>query len=151
MKRLIFLLILLAVGCNPISSDMTNDQPMSDSSSILAGTTTKYIAFNQEDYNKALEENKIILLYFYASWCPICQAEQKEVFSAFEEMDYPNVVGFRVNYRDSDVEEFEEQLAKEHGITYQHTKVIIKDGERVLKAPDSWDKEGYLKEIGDVV
>ena len=31
---------------------------------ILAGTTTKYIEFNKADYDTAVSENKIILLYF---------------------------------------------------------------------------------------
>lgn len=118
---------------------------------ILAGTTTPYIAFNKEDYDKAIAENKIIMLYFYANWCPICKAEQPKVFAAFNEMEYENVIGFRANYRDDDVDEFEEQLAKEHGITYQHTKVIIKDGQRALKAPDSWNKERYLEEIKKLI
>ena len=111
-----------------------NDSLMMDDhyqGEILAGSTTPYIVFNKEDYDKAIDENKIILLYFYANWCPICLSEQKEVFAAFDELNREDVIGFRVNYRDSDVDDFEEELAKEHGITYQHTKVIIQNGEDV--------------------
>ena len=118
---------------------------------VLAGTEkTKYLDFNKADYEKALKEKKKILLYFYANWCPLCKKEQPETFAAFNEINDPDLVGFRVNFRDSDTDADEEQLAKDFGVSYQHTKVILKDGQRVLKAPDSWDKQRYLDEIAKV-
>ena len=114
---------------------------------VLAGTTSPYIDFNRADYEKALAENRVILLYFYANWCSICRAEQPQTFAAFNQLSNPAVVGFRVNYKDSDTDTDEVALAQQFGITYQHTKVIIKNGQRVLKAPDSWDKQRYLSEI----
>ncbi len=120
------------------------------SGKLLAGTTTEYREFTKTGYEQALAQGKTVLLYFYASWCPLCKAEQQEAHAAFNEANYPNIIGFRVNYKDSDTDAAEEALAKEFGISYQHTKVILKNGERVLKAPDSWDKKRYLEEINKV-
>ena len=118
---------------------------------VLAGTEkTKYLDFNKADYDKALKEKKKILLYFYANWCPICKVEQPNTFAAFNEIKDPDLIGFRVNYRDSDTDADEEAIAKEFGVSYQHTKVILKDGQRVLKAPDSWDKQRYFDELAKV-
>lgn len=114
---------------------------------VLAGTTSKYLDFNKADYDNALKENKKILLYFYANWCPICKAEQPNTFAAFDELNDSDLIGFRVNYRDSETDADEEALAKEFGVSYQHTKVILKDGQKVLKAPDSWNKQRYLDEL----
>jgi thiol-disulfide isomerase/thioredoxin len=115
---------------------------------VLAGTeSTKYLDFNKVDYDKAIKEKKKILLYFYANWCPICKKEQVDTFAAFNEITDPDLIGFRVNYRDGDDDEFEKELAKEFGVGYQHTKVILKDGKRVGKFPDSWDKQRYLDEL----
>lgn len=114
---------------------------------VLAGTTSKYLEFNKEDYDKALKDNKKILLYFYANWCPICKKEQPNTFAAFNEVNDHDLIGFRVNYRDSDTDADEEALAKEFGVSYQHTKIILKDGQRVGKFPDSWDKQRYLEEL----
>lgn len=118
---------------------------------VLAGTeATKYLEFNKADYDKALNEKKKILLYFYASWCPICRVEQTATFAAFNEINDPDLIGFRVNYRDDDTDADEISLAKEFGVSYQHTKVILKDGQRVGKFPDSWDKERYLDELAKI-
>lgn len=115
---------------------------------VLAGTEkTKYLDFNKADYENALNDKKKILLYFYANWCPICKKEQPETFAAFDELNDPDLIGFRVNFRDSDTDDDETNLAKEFGVSYQHTKVILKDGQRVGKFPDSWDKQRYLDEI----
>ena len=114
---------------------------------ILAGTTSKVLDFNQNDYDAVLASDKTILLYYYANWCPICKREVLEMYAAFSELDDGNVVAFRVNYKDSDTDDYEEELAREYGVSYQHTKVILKNGEQVLKSPDSWDKERYLEEI----
>ena len=117
------------------------------SGKVLAGTASKYLEFSKADYDKALKENKKILLYFYASWCTICRSEQPETFAAFNELNDSDLIGFRVNYKDGDDDGDEKELAKQFGIAYQHTKVILSDGKQVAKFPDSWDRQRYLDEL----
>ncbi len=159
-SNLLALLVIFSVviiGCVPQSQvkNAENGQVMISASGykgkVLAGTeATEYLDFKKEDYDKALKEKKKILLYFYANWCPICRLEQPLTFAAFNEINDSGLIGFRVNYRDSETDADEEALAKEFGISYQHTKVILKDGHRVLKAPDSWDKQRYLDELAKI-
>ncbi len=140
-------------GCERLLAKETSEGSPSahaDTEEVLAGTVSEYRIFNKEAYEKALAENKVIVLYFYANWCPLCKKEQPETKAAFDELNNPNVIGFRVNFKDSDTDEDEEAMARQFGIAYQHTKVIIKDGKQVLKAPDSWDKQRYLDEIRKV-
>lgn len=122
-------------------------QPISYQGTVLAGTVSKVLDFNKVDYDKALAAKKNIVLYFYANWCPICKREVPEFYSAFNALNAPNLIAFRVNYNDSDTDNDEVALARQFGVPYQHTKVFLKNGERVLKSPESWDKNRYLAEI----
>jgi len=125
---------------------------MKYSGAVLAGTSAPVLDFNKTDYDAAIASDKLVVLYFYANWCPICKEETKNsLYPAFSELTTDRVVGIRVNYKDSDTDKDEEALARQYGIAYQHTKVFVKNGKQVLKAPDSWDKARYLTEINKVI
>lgn len=114
---------------------------------VLAGISAPLLDFKKVDYDEALKTDKLIVLYFYANWCPICKAEAPLLEEAFSQLKTDKVIGFRVNYKDDQTDKDEEALAKQFGVPYQHTKVFVKNGERVLKSPESWDTARYLKEI----
>lgn len=110
---------------------------------VIAGKATPYIEFNKADYDQALQSGKIIFLEFYANWCPICRAQAPKLVEGFDALTNDNVVGFRVNYNDDQTDDAEKQLAKDFGVTYQHTHVILKDGKVVSKSNDDLDKESF--------
>ena len=105
------------------------------------------LEYTKADYDKAVSAGKLVVLYFYANWCPICKAEYPHMEKAFMSPLSSNVVGFRVNYKDNETSSEEEDIAREFGVVYQHTKVFVKDGKRVLKDGTSWDVSRYVKEI----
>jgi thiol-disulfide isomerase/thioredoxin len=117
----------------------------------LAGQQALLLDFVFADYQKALAANKIIVLYFYANWCPICVKEFPQMQAAFDQLTTDKIIGFRLNYNDDQVEAAEEQLARQFGVAYQHTKVILVNGQRVLKSPQSWDQQRYLAEINKLL
>lgn len=110
----------------------------------LGGTHAPLLDFAKDDYDKAVSEGKIIFLYFYAEWCPVCVREFPEAKAAFDELLRDDIIGFRVNYKDSHTDADEQALAKQFGITYQHTKVVVADGKSLVKDLASWDKAKYL-------
>lgn len=120
------------------------------SGKILAGSSSPYIEFNKADYDKAASENKIIVLNFYADWCPTCRSEQPHVFAAFNSLNDENIVGFQVNYKDKYTDKDEKEMAKEFGITYQHTKVIIKNSKVAVRSLEAWEKDKYLSELNNI-
>lgn len=115
---------------------------------VISGEKTQFIDFNTEDFEKAVAAEKLVVLYFYANWCPICRAEVLVLADAFEEINSEKVVGFRVNFEDDATDDSEKELAKKHSVVNQHTKVIIKPSgaSRVEGAP--WpEKEDYIRAI----
>ncbi len=118
---------------------------------ILAGRSSLLLDFNKKDYDAAIRSSKLVVLYFYANWCPICRLEFPLMKDAFNELSGDSVIGFRVNYNDSGTDEDEIGLAREFGVAYQHTKVFLKDGRRILKSPESWSKARYLEEINKFI
>lgn len=142
-------LMTLGQGCpESKKSEKTTADTTPMVSSQEGEATRLQLDFREADFDAAVASNKLVVLYFYANWCPICRAEFPRMQEAFGQLAREDVVGFRVNFNDNETSPEEEALARTHGVAYQHTKVFIKNGERVLKAPDSWNTERYLEEIG---
>ena len=120
---------------------------MKYSGTVLAGKSAPLLDFTKVDYNSALNSDKLLVLYFYANWCPTCKAEFPVMQGAFNELTTSEVIGFRVNYNDDQTDTDEKNLAREFGVAYQHTKVFVKNGQRILKSPESWDDKRYDMEI----
>ncbi len=117
------------------------------SGAVLAGKSAPLLDYNKADYDAAVKSDKLVALYFTANWCPICKVEIPNLYAAFNELTTDKVVGFRVDYNDSDTDADEKNLARQLGVAYQHTKVFLKNGKQVLKSPESWSKERNLSEI----
>lgn len=115
---------------------------------LLAGSAAPLLDFAKADYEKSKASDTLVVLYFYATWCPICKKEVADaLYPAFNELTDERVIGFRVNYNDTDTDSDEKALAREFGVGYQHTKVFVKGGTRILKSPEGWDRARYIREI----
>lgn len=131
--------------------DAMMEKTSSYQGTVLAGTTAPLLDFTKADYDAAVASDKLVVLYFYANWCPICRAEFPKMEDAFNQLTSENVIGFRVNFNDNETDDFEKDLARQYGVAYQHTKVLVKNGEQVLKSPESWEQARYLEEINSAL
>lgn len=110
-----------------------------------------YEPFTKARYDQAKTEGKIVFLEFYASWCPICATQEPQIEAAFDEITDESIIGFRVNYNDGDTDDDEKNLAREFGVSYQHTHVIVDaSGNVKAKSLEYWGKDKVLEEIQKV-
>lgn len=134
---------------NKIISDEKQD--VSNSGMLLAGDVSQYREFSKQEYDRAIRDGKVVFLNFWANWCPICRSESAEIVGGFNSLNNPNVIGFRVNFKDDETDDDEKALAQEFGITYQHSKVIIKNGESIYRQiAEQWDREKVIAELGSI-
>jgi thiol:disulfide interchange protein len=120
----LLLLVLLGQGCAPLTTQDTQlATPEVPQTQKTIGTST-YEPFTKTKYDEARNSGKPIFLFFYANWCPTCR-EQEPRLQRIIPTHTGDVVGFRVNYNDTEVDTDEKALAKEFGVTYQHTGFFI--------------------------
>ena len=143
-------LTVLFAGC--VQPPVNDENEDSNIGTIIEGPgfmeQARYEPFTKQAYEDALASGKVVYLEFYANWCPICAAQAPEIEAAFKELPTTKVSGFRVNYNDSETDEDEKNLARQFGITYQHTHVILdSNGSLVKKSLEVWDKETIISEV----
>lgn len=92
---------------------------------MIKNSSSRYVEYSTEAYDQAGDKRRV--LYFYASWCPICRPTNADFEKNAGKIPEDMVV-IRVNYNDPDTDSQEKDLAKKYGITYQHTFVQI-DGQ----------------------
>jgi thiol-disulfide isomerase/thioredoxin len=100
----------------------SEDAMMKKSEDSMMKDDARYVEYSKTVLDNSSDKRRV--LYFYASWCPICRpadADFKQNSSKIPE----DVVVIRVNYNDPDTDQEEKDLAKKYGITYQHTFVQI--------------------------
>lgn len=94
-------------------------------------SASRYIEYSKVAYDQAADKRRV--LYFYASWCPICRPADAN-FKANANKIPEDITVLRVNYNDPDTDQEEKDLAKKYGITYQHTFVQVDStGKEVTK------------------
>lgn len=117
--------IFTSQGTKPQQSETTTQQIPE----VANQQTSNYKDYSSEEYQKALRDQKIVLLYFIANWCPICREQEPINIQVMKELEQDSqILAFRVHILDSETTKETEELADGFGVTYQHTYVIIKPG-----------------------
>lgn len=131
-----------------MDDSLTADETMSGENSepeesMVTREEKGYVAYSSEGYSSI--ENDRHVLFFYADWCPTCRPVDRELQERSGELPADLTV-VRVNYNDTDTDSSEEALADQYGITYQHTFVLIEDGEVVTR----WNGGGVDQLLSNV-
>ena len=148
--------LIVPVENNPVvpaSTETANTPPVSDTpvsgyyGQILAGKISPYLEFDSRDYQKAVKDGDVILLYFYTDRNSICIGEESKIFKAFDDMANNKMIGFKVHYKDAYATDTEAVLANSLNVTDSHTKVILKNGVIKERSPVTWDLNAYASHM----
>lgn len=90
----------------------------------------KYVQYSKAGYEQIKDQRHV--LFFYANWCPICKPADAE-FQAKMSQIPDDIILVRVNYNDTQTDADEQALADKYGITYQHTFVLLENGQVAKK------------------
>lgn len=115
----IIILILVGGGLFVVNKQSRN---IEEAKMTADKSASRYVEYSKEIFDQAVNNRRV--LFFYASWCPICRPADAD-FKQNSSKIPKDVTVLRVNYNDPDTDQEEKDLAKKYGITYQHTFVQI--------------------------
>lgn len=92
------------------------------------------------NYNEAINSSKVVLVEFYASWCPHCQRMMPIVAQIKELLEG------QVNVYQYEIDENAE-LASQEGADSIPTFIIYKDGKEVWRESGEMDGQLLLSKI----
>lgn len=125
-------LLLLGVGAVIIFGVFfINNLPGQDINTQVSKSTgneiaPQYVEYSPANLAKAQEKGRAVI-YFWAVWCPTCQALDKELKGRSQELP-GDVTILKTNY------DTEKELKKKYQIIQQHTLVQVdKNGNEVTK------------------
>ena len=98
------------------------------------------ITVTKQNFDEIINNEKPVLLDFYADWCGPCRMVAPIVHEIAEEND--NVVVAKINVDD------EPELAQKFGVMSIPTLVVMKNGEEVKRATGARAKPQILAMLG---
>lgn len=151
MKYLLLAIFLLLAACSTQQAlppiEYHSEAQIGQEPGLIAGTVSKYFEWDKNRFEQAIKGRKTIYLEFSANWCNTCKAQNEHLKAGFGELNNPDIVGFKIHYKDDQTTQEMEEMARQYGIAYQHTKVILKNGKVVLKSPEAWEHTRFLDEM----
>lgn len=116
------IIILVLVGAGLFISNRSKNVEEANIVQEIKSNSSRYVEYSKSVLENAANTRRV--LFFYASWCPTCKPTDTDLKLSIDKIP-PDVTVIRVNYNDPDTDQEEKDLAKNYGITYQHTFVQI--------------------------
>lgn len=86
---------------------------------------SKYINYSKEEYDKALLENRITVLFFTSNWCMKCNDQDTINSEVFDSLNKEGVVGLKIHILDSETTTETDALARKFDIIKENSLVIL--------------------------
>ena len=113
-------------------------------STSIAGSLSNIYNLNDEDYQTALDSNKLIILFFTLNTCATCDQELASIKETMVDIRHDDVVGFVVHLGDDQQSPLAIQLANQFAVTNPQTKVFLRNQVKLFKISDISSANRYL-------
>ena len=133
----VILFILVAItACAGGRGERESEPP---ESSVDVGA--RYVEYTPERFEDASGEFHRVY-FFHASWCPSCRRAHRE-FRDNPDQIPENVVIFKLDY------DTEAQLRREFAVVYQHTFVLVDEGNNLIQKWTGGDLGTLIASVRD--
>ena len=117
---------------------MVDSAHAGESGTIISGEeNAPYRMFDSGLYEQAVSDKSVIVLYFCSDEDPICQVESPDIAEGFDKLTVSNVVGFQIDYQQETMSAY--------------TKLVLVDGEEVLRSSEAWTTPRFVEAVEKVV
>lgn len=115
---------------------MKDEKKTNQSGDVMIPKAGAYVEYSPAVFEQSKTTRRV--LFFYASWCPECHEADANFKENLTQLP-KDVTLIRVNYNDPSTDDNEKVLARQYGITYQHSFVQI---DALGKALTTWNGGG---------
>src|SRR3989344_7884682 len=102
-----------------------NKNSQTETFSEIIETPSFYKDYLKEDYDKALSEKRVLVLYFTSNWCQQCIDQENVNNLVFNELIKEGVVGLKIHILDSETTVETDAVAQKFDITKEQSFVIL--------------------------
>lgn len=105
----------------PVEQETPTNTPTDSTSStdaVVSQSPARYTDYTTAAFNQAVQDNKNVVLFFHASWCPTCRGLDQDIKNGLSRVP-ANTEIFKVDYDSSG------DLKREYNIQYQHTLAFV--------------------------
>lgn len=111
-----------------------------------------YLNYSKEEYDKALNEKRVVLLFFTSNWCSLCTDQDATNEEVLASLTKEGVVGLKAHVLDSETTVETDALAKKFDVTKENSLVILdKNGAVAFKYVGNITNELLKTKILEVV
>lgn len=132
---------------NQTSTENTDNSEIKDKPS-------SYADYSKSEFDKAIVENRVIVLFFTSNWCSECTSQDAINSEVFTDLSTSSLVGLRSHILDSETTTETDALSKKFDVTKENTVVMLnKKGAVAFKNVGMFEKEALktkILEVGDI-
>lgn len=104
-------------------------------------TDAQFKKYTNDSFQEALKTGRPTVVYFHASWCPVCRKQQPILNEIVADKKYEKMVALTADY------DTEKEIKTNLKISTQATIVVFKDGKEIARKTGVTQKDELKKLI----